>query len=64
MGLNFFNAELKCSNCGKVLNSGDEIVVHITLPSQKKMPVGILDKETLSECLLNTLSKIPTGIFF
>ncbi|MCY7975575.1 hypothetical protein P8843_06605 [Bacillus inaquosorum] len=44
MGLNFFNAELKCSNCGKVLNSGDEIAVHITLPSQKKMPVGILDK--------------------
>ncbi|MEY8820573.1 hypothetical protein AB7C35_15330 [Bacillus subtilis] len=44
MGLNFFNAELKCSNCGKVLNSGDEIVVHVTLPSQKKMPVGILDK--------------------
>ncbi|XOT29401.1 hypothetical protein ACLQ7P_11385 [Bacillus subtilis subsp. subtilis] len=44
MGLNFFNAELKCSNCSKVLNSGDEIVVHITLPSQKKMPVGILDK--------------------
>ncbi|AYF11391.1 hypothetical protein [Bacillus] len=44
MGVNFFNAELKCSNCGKVLNSGDEIEVHITLPSQKKMPVGILDK--------------------
>ncbi|AMR10688.1 hypothetical protein KY998_04765 [Bacillus paralicheniformis] len=44
MGLNFFNIELICSNCGKTLKSGDEIVAHITLPSEKKMPVGRMDR--------------------
>ena len=41
---NFFNAELKCSGCNRTLKSGDEIFVHITLPEEKKMPVGVLDK--------------------
>ncbi|MYL63470.1 hypothetical protein GLW07_08905 [Bacillus hwajinpoensis] len=41
---NFFNAELKCSSCNRSLKSGDEIFVHITLPNENKMPVGVLDK--------------------
>ena len=41
---NFFNAKLKCTGCTRTLYSGDEIYVHLTLPEEKKMPVGILDK--------------------
>ncbi|MBO3650456.1 MULTISPECIES: hypothetical protein [Bacillus amyloliquefaciens group] len=41
---NFFNTELKCSICGKTLKSGDEITAYLTLPSEKKMPVGRMDK--------------------
>lgn len=40
----FFDRELKCTNCGHALNSGDEIFIHLTLPNEKKMPVGVLDK--------------------
>ena len=45
MGLNnFFNAKLKCTKCGRELKSGDEAFIHLTLPEEKKMPVGVLDK--------------------
>ncbi|QQD83772.1 hypothetical protein JD965_09370 [Bacillus siamensis] len=45
MGLkHFFNIELKCSICGKTLESGDGLTAHITLPSEKMMPVGRMDK--------------------
>ncbi|UOQ44893.1 hypothetical protein MUN89_02775 [Halobacillus salinarum] len=40
----FFTAELKCSSCDRPLKSGEEIFVHMTLPDEKKMPVGVLDK--------------------
>ena len=41
---NFFHTELTCSNCHRLLKPGDEIFVHLTLPSEKKMPVGVLDQ--------------------
>lgn len=41
----FFKIEdLVCSNCGKKLIEGDKIFVSLTLPSERRMPVGILDK--------------------
>lgn len=45
MGLNdFFNAKLKCTHCGRIINSGEDVFIHLTLPNEKKMPVGVLDK--------------------
>lgn len=41
---NFFNTELTCTNCGQVLQAGEEVFIHLTLPDEKKMPVGVLDK--------------------
>ncbi|PFG12260.1 MULTISPECIES: hypothetical protein [unclassified Bacillus (in: firmicutes)] len=41
---NVFHKELTCSNCHRVLKSGDDIYVHLTLPNEKKMPVGVLDQ--------------------
>jgi hypothetical protein len=31
-------------NCGKKIEPGDDIVIYLTLPDAKKMPVGVLDK--------------------
>ncbi|CDN33805.1 hypothetical protein ABB10_26895 [Bacillus thuringiensis] len=40
----FKSKDLCCSNCNKYLGEGETIFVTITLPSQKKMYVGVLDK--------------------
>ncbi|WP_283152612.1 hypothetical protein [Guptibacillus hwajinpoensis] len=41
---NISHTRLKCSVCDRLLKSGDEFFVHMTLPNEKKMPVGVLDK--------------------
>ncbi len=40
----FFSRELTCSNCERKLGSGDKAFIEITLPNERKMPVGVLDK--------------------
>ncbi|QJX80284.1 hypothetical protein FDZ14_29765 (plasmid) [Priestia megaterium] len=41
---NFFNRELRCSNCNKLFQAGDKVFVSLVLPSKSMMPVGVLDK--------------------
>lgn len=41
----FFEAvELQCTNCHTKINEGDSFTANITLPSEKSMLVGPLDK--------------------
>ncbi|MDX8366111.1 hypothetical protein [Cytobacillus sp. IB215665] len=40
----FFDKELQCTNCDRTLSSGDEIFISLTLPNERKMPIGVLDK--------------------
>jgi hypothetical protein len=42
---NFYKeANLKCSNCGNQIKENELFSVTLTLPSDSKMPVGVLDK--------------------
>lgn len=36
--------DLTCSNCGKEIKESEPFTVTLSLPSKKKMPVGVLDK--------------------
>lgn len=36
--------KLKCTNCGAIIKEGDLFTAKITLPSEKAMLVGPLDK--------------------
>lgn len=38
------SAKLKCTHCGAIINEGDLFIAKITLPSEKAMLVGPLDK--------------------
>ncbi|MBK3496367.1 hypothetical protein JFL43_16170 [Viridibacillus sp. YIM B01967] len=38
------NKALSCSSCNKQLGEGDRIHVSLTLPSERMMPVGVLNK--------------------
>lgn len=40
----FMTAKLKCTNCGEIITEGDVFTARITLPSEKAMLVGPLDK--------------------
>lgn len=43
--LDFFkDVKLTCSKCGKEIKENELFTVTLTLPSKKKMPVGVLDK--------------------
>ncbi|MFD2747202.1 hypothetical protein ACFSTH_13005 [Paenibacillus yanchengensis] len=40
----FSNKNLECDNCKREFLPNDELIIHLTLPEYKKMPVGVLDK--------------------
>ncbi|WP_340084639.1 hypothetical protein MHB50_20605 [Siminovitchia sp. FSL H7-0308] len=40
----FKRKNLECDNCKREIQPNEELVVHLTLPETKKMPVGVLDK--------------------
>lgn len=35
---------IECDNCKREIQPNEELVIHLTLPNDRKMPVGVLDK--------------------